>query len=58
MRDDCNIYVRSLKAGKRVMASVTHFLEKRLKLRVNQEKSAVDYVGKRKFQVYRLLDSG
>ena len=40
------------------MASVTHFLEKRLKLRVNQEKSAVDYVGKRKFQVYRLLDSG
>ena len=47
--DDCTIYVRSLKAGKRVMDSVSQFIEKRLKLKVNREKSAVDYPGKRKF---------
>jgi RNA-directed DNA polymerase len=39
--DDCNIYVRSLAAGQRVMESVTRFLEGKLKLRVNREKSAV-----------------
>src|SRR5690349_3726647 len=39
--DDCNIYVRSEKAGQRVMASVTRFIERRLKLQVNAEKSAV-----------------
>lgn len=47
--DDCNIYVKSRKAGERVMASVTEYLEKRLKLRVNREKSAVDRPSKRKF---------
>lgn len=40
--DDATIYVRSQRAGERVMASVTCFVEKRLKLRVNREKSAVD----------------
>jgi RNA-directed DNA polymerase len=40
--DDVNIYVRSQRAGERVLASVKGFLEKRLKLRVNLEKSAVD----------------
>ena len=40
--DDCNIYVRSRRAGERVMASVTRFLARRLKLRVNAAKSAVD----------------
>lgn len=40
--DDVSIYVRSRPAGERVLASVTRFLEKRLKLRVNLEKSAVD----------------
>ena len=40
--DDCNIYVRSRRAGERVMASVTRFLARRLKLRVNADKSAVD----------------
>lgn len=40
--DDVNIYVRSRRAGERVLASVKRFLEKRLKLRVNLEKSAVD----------------
>jgi RNA-directed DNA polymerase len=56
--DDCNIYVRSLKAGERVMASVTDFLEKKLKLRVNREKSAVARVEERKFLGYRLLRGG
>ena len=40
--DDVNIYVRSQRAGERVLASVKSFLEKRLKLQVNMEKSAVD----------------
>jgi RNA-directed DNA polymerase len=52
--DDCNIYVRSQVAGERVMASVTGFLESRLRLRVNREKSAVALVGERKFLGYRL----
>jgi hypothetical protein len=39
--DDCNIYVRSRRAGERVMASVEGFLIKRLKLKVNKTKSAV-----------------
>src|SRR6266702_4183433 len=38
--DDCNIYVRSEKAGRRVMASLTRFIEGRLKLQINAEKSA------------------
>jgi RNA-directed DNA polymerase len=56
--DDCNIYVRSQAAGERVMASVTGFLENRLRLRVNQEKSAVAPVGERKFLGYRLGAGG
>jgi RNA-directed DNA polymerase len=47
--DDCNIYVKSKKAGNRVMDSVSQFIEKRLKLKVNRDKSAVDYPTKRKF---------
>ena len=47
--DDCNIYVRSQRAGERVMASVTGFLERRLKLKVNAEKSAVAPPSRRKF---------
>ena len=39
--DDCNIYVRSEKAGRRVMTSLTRFIERRLKLQINTEKSAV-----------------
>jgi RNA-directed DNA polymerase len=46
--DDCNIYVRSLRAGMRVMESVKSFLEKRLKLKVNEKKSAVDFAWRRK----------
>lgn len=47
--DDCNIYVRSRKAGERVMKSVTTFLTQRLKLKVNGEKSAVARPWERKF---------
>jgi RNA-directed DNA polymerase len=47
--DDCNIYVKTKKAGNRVMGSVTSFIEGRLKLRVNLNKSAVDRPWKRKF---------
>jgi RNA-directed DNA polymerase len=47
--DDCNIYVRSQRAGERVMASVEGFLAERLKLKVNTAKSAVARPSKRKF---------
>jgi len=47
--DDCNIYVSSERAGKRVMQSITLFLKKRLRLKVNQEKSAVGKPSQRKF---------
>ncbi|MGI6331923.1 MAG: group II intron reverse transcriptase/maturase [Zhaonellaceae bacterium] len=47
--DDCNIYVKSEKAGKRVMESIREIIEHRLKLKVNENKSAVDLVSKRKF---------
>jgi hypothetical protein len=47
--DDCNIYVKSKKSGNRVMDSVSQFIEKRLKLKVNRDKSAVDYPTNRKF---------
>jgi RNA-directed DNA polymerase len=56
--DDCNIYVRSLTAGQRVMESVTQFLEEKLRLRVNRVKSAVAKVGERKFLGHRLLLNG
>jgi len=42
--DDCNVYVRSLRAGRRVMESLTNFIEKKLKLKVNQSKSTIDKV--------------
>lgn len=47
--DDCNIYVKSKRAGERVKESITRFIEKRLKLRVNEDKSAVDLPRRRKF---------
>jgi RNA-directed DNA polymerase len=56
--DDCNIYVQSQAAGERVLASVTAFLEGRLKLRVNRTKSAVAPVQERKFLGHRLLADG
>jgi len=47
--DDSNVYVRSKRAGERVMQSLTTYLEKVLKLTVNKEKSAVDRPWRRKF---------
>jgi RNA-directed DNA polymerase len=47
--DDCNIYVRSARAGQRVMESVTRFIGQTLKLKVNREKSAVAKPQGRKF---------
>ena len=47
--DDCNIYVRSRRAGERVMASIERFLERHLKLKVNAAKSAVAPPVQRKF---------
>lgn len=52
--DDCNIYVRSEKAGQRVMASVSSFISGRLRLKVNASKSAVARPETRHFLGYRL----
>ena len=53
--DDCNIYVQSLRAGQRVFDSATRFLQDKLKLKVNKEKSAVGHVSERSFLGYRLF---
>jgi RNA-directed DNA polymerase len=50
--DDCNIYVRSERAGERVMAGMKRFLERRLRLKVNEQKSAVGKPSERKFLGY------
>ena len=55
--DDCNIYVGSRKAGESVMASVTRFLERSLKLKVNRQKSAVDRPWKRKILGYSMTSN-
>src|SRR6478752_982286 len=47
--DDCNIYVRSERAGRRVMKSITRFITQKLKLKVNEAKSAVARPQERKF---------
>jgi RNA-directed DNA polymerase len=47
--DDCNIYVRSERAGQRVMVSITRFITQKLKLKVNEAKSAVARPQERKF---------
>lgn len=53
--DDCNIYVQSLRSGQRVLESITKFLNKKLKLKVNEGKSAVGHVSERSFLGYRLF---
>ena len=55
--DDCNIYVRSERAGKRVLDSIKRFLAKKLKLKVNQQKSAVAKPQKRKFLGFSFTSS-
>jgi len=47
--DDNNVYVKSKRAGFRVMKSMTNIIENNLKLKVNKDKSAVDFISKRKF---------
>ena len=50
--DDCNVYVQSRTAGERVLRSLERFLTKRLRLRINREKSAVARPWQRKFLGY------
>ncbi len=52
--DDQNVYVRSKLAGERVFKSMKQFLEKKLKLKVNEQKSTVALVNERKFLGYRI----
>ena len=54
--DDCNIYVHTQRAGERVKESVTLFLASKLKLKVNEAKSAVDRPWKRKFLGYTITN--
>jgi RNA-directed DNA polymerase len=56
--DDCNIYVGSEEAGRRVMESVKQFLGTKLKLQINEAKSAVALVNKRQFLGYRIGGNG
>ena len=51
--DDVNIYAKSKRAGERVLQSVTRWLAKKLRLKVNESKSAVDRPWKRKFLGFR-----
>lgn len=55
--DDCNIYVRSQRAGERVMKSVSQFITSKLKLKVNEQKSAVAQPRKRKFLSFSFIGS-
>src|SRR6201996_7237796 len=56
--DDCNIYVRSHRAGERVMASVSRFLTSKLRLKVNEAKSAVARPEERKFLGFSISNDG
>lgn len=56
--DDCNIYVKSRKAGERVMKSIIDFIETKLKLKVNRTKSGVRHCSEVKFLGYTLLSEG
>lgn len=56
--DDCNIYVNSRTAGERVMESVVHFIERKLKLKVNRSKSGVRHCSEVKFLGYTLMSEG
>ena len=56
--DDCNIYVRSRRAGERVMVSVSRFLTNELRLKVNEAKSAVARPEERKFLGFSISNDG
>jgi RNA-directed DNA polymerase len=53
--DDCNIYVRSERAGNRVMENISKFITRKLKLKVNQSKSKVDRPWRCKFLGFRII---
>jgi RNA-directed DNA polymerase len=55
--DDCNVYVRSQAAGERVMASLERFLWKRLRLKINRQKSAVARPWRRRFLGYTVTSN-
>src|SRR3990167_2346562 len=55
---DCNVYVESQRAGLRVMESIKQFLGKRLRLKINEAKSAVAKVSERQFLGFRILLDG
>jgi RNA-directed DNA polymerase len=55
--DDCNIYVKKQRSGERVYASLTRFLEKKMKLKVNKDKSKVDQPKNRKFLGFSFYQS-
>ena len=56
--DDCNVYVKTLAAGRRVMESLKQFLTNKLRLKVNEGKSNVSRVTERQFLGFRILQSG
>lgn len=56
--DDCNVYVQSERAGRRVMETLSQFIEQRLQLTVNSAKSDVALVNRRKFLGFRLQKDG
>jgi group II intron reverse transcriptase/maturase len=56
--DDCNIFVRSRAAGERVMQSLSSFIENKLKLKINEDKSQVCEVKESKFLGYTILNNG
>ena len=54
--DDCNIFVKSQKAAERVMETISQFIEKKLKLKVNQDKSQVALSDKVKFLGFTVVN--
>jgi group II intron reverse transcriptase/maturase len=56
--DDCNIFVKSRKAGERVLSSITKFIERKLKLKENREKSGVRHCSEVNFLGYTCLGDG
>lgn len=56
--DDCNVYVRTLQSGRRVMDSLKQFLEKKVRLKVNEGKSSVSKVTERQFLGFRIMQNG
>lgn len=56
--DDCNIFVKSRKAGERILASIIRFIERKRKLKVNREKSGVRHCSEVNFLGYTCLGDG